>query len=243
MVTAAVRLLAASAGSPLIHGGPARQLARHELARSMYRPSWWERVTRALDRWLDAHLGSLGPQHLGWWTLIALIIVAVLIAGGMLAWIRLPRRSRRRRDRAVLGDRRLSAADHRRAAERLAGADDFAGAIVERMRALAVDLEARGILAPRPGRTASELAVEAATALARAAEGQPDLAGRLQHAARLFDDVRYGGRPGDRAGYAHVRDLDASIAALRVPQAAVAGGGPGAAAAMAGAPGRGPGPA
>jgi uncharacterized protein DUF4129 len=237
---AAARLLAAAGGAPpRIQRGPARQLARRELARSMYRPSWWERVTRAIDRWLDSHLGSLAPQHLGWWTLIALIIVAVIVAAGILAWIRLPRRSRRRRDAAVLGDHPLSAADHRRAAERLAADGDYASAIVERMRALAVDLEARGILAPRAGRTASELASEAATALRGGTAGQPAVAAGLNQAARLFEDVRYGGRRGSRAGYERVRDLDVSIAAARAPQVA-AGAGTGHAPAGAGARGTGP---
>lgn len=226
MILTAARLLAAAGGAPpLIHRGPARQLARHELARSMYRLSWWERATRAIDRWLNSHLGSLAPQHLGWWALVALIIVAVLIIAGILAWIRFPRRSRRRREAAMLGDHPLSAADHRHAAERLAAEGDYAGAIVERMRGLAVDLEARGILAPRAGRTASELASEAATALPGGGD-PPALATGLHQAARLFEDVRYGGRAGTSAGYEQVRDLDASIAATRAPHAASAGAGP-----------------
>jgi len=50
--------------------------------------------------------------------------------------------------------------------------------------------------------------------------------------ARLFDDVRYGQRPGTAAGYQQVRDLDAAIQAARpvaaagTPAAATAASGP-----------------
>lgn len=220
MTLAAARALAAATGGPsLIHRGPARQLARQELARSLYRLPWWERAEHAISRWL-ASLGTLGGAQLSWSAVIVLIAVAVLAAAGLLAWVGPARRTRRRRAAAVLGDRPMSAAEHRRSAEQLAAAADYAGAIVERMRALAVDLEARGILAPRAGRTATELAAEAAAALRGEAAGQPEIAAGLTRAARLFEDVRYGGRPGTRAGYEQVRDTDTRIAAVRAPQAA-----------------------
>jgi hypothetical protein len=66
---------------------------------------------------------------------------------------------------------------------------------------------------PRPGRTASELAAEAALALPGSGPG-------LREAARLFDDVRYGGRSGTLAGYQRVADLDTSLAAARAPSVA-----------------------
>jgi type II secretory pathway pseudopilin PulG len=284
--------MAAVAGAPpLIGRGPAQRLAHRELARSIYRPSWWERLLRAINRWLNSTLGSLGPQHAGWWTLIVLIVVALLVVAGVLAWIGPARRSRRQRAAAVLTGTPLSAADHRRAAQRLAAEGDYGGAIVESVRALAVDLEARGILAPRPGRTASELADEAATALRGGAAplgaaprpGTPGLAtyglgtpgpgtaepgtpgvgtpglgtlGRpagppgppatasapgtaaaLREAARLFDDVRYGGRAGTREGFERVRDLDATIAVARAPEVTSTGAEP----AVAGAGSRGTG--
>ena len=152
--------------------------------------------------------------------------MAVLAAVGILAWIGPARRTRRGRAAAVLGSRPMSAAEHRRSAEQLAAAGDYAGAIVERMRALAVDLEARD-LAPRAGRTATELAAEAAAALRSGAAGPAAITDGLARAARLFEDVRYGGRPGTRAGYEQVRDTDTRIAAVRAPQpAATAGAGP-----------------
>lgn len=225
-LVAARVLAAATGGPPLIHRGPARQLARQELARSLYRLPWWERAEHAISTWL-ARLGTLGGRPLGWPALIVVIAVAVLAAAGILAWIGPARRTRRGRAAAVLGNRPMSAAEHRRAAEQLAATGDYAGAIVERMRALAVDLEARGILAPRAGRTATELAAEAAAALRSEAAGGPAITAGLARAARLFEDVRYGGRPGTRAGYEEVRDTDTRMAAVRAPQAAaIAGAGP-----------------
>jgi len=210
--------------------GPAQQLARRELARSIYKPSLWHRILNAINRWLNSALGSAGPQHAGWWTLIVLIAVGVAIIFGVVAWIGPARRARRRRPVAVLAGGQLTAGEHRGNAERLAASGDFAGAIIERVRAIAVELESRGVLLPRPGRTASELATEAAAAL-------PGDAAGLRDAARLFDDVRYGGRAGTLVGYHRVRDLDSGIASARTP--AVAAAGP-AGAARAGGAGAGP---
>ena len=61
---------------------------------------------------------------------------------------------------------------------------------------------------PRIGRTADEFAAEAARAL-------PPHAAELLGAARLFDEVRYGRRPGTRPGYDRVTELDTRIEAGR----------------------------
>jgi type II secretory pathway pseudopilin PulG len=221
---------AVAAIPPGIRRGPARQLARQAL-----RPSFWQRILNAVNRWLNSALGPIGPRHSGWWTLIVLVVVAVLVIAGVLSWIGPTRRNRRRRVAAVLAGTQLSAGDYRQNSERLAADGDFAAAIVERVRAIAVELETRGVLLPRPGRTASELAAAAAGAL-------PDSAAGLRDATRLFDDVRYGGRAGTLAGYEQVRDLDTSIASARTAAAAAAGPA-GTAAAGAGAGTRGAGPA
>jgi type II secretory pathway pseudopilin PulG len=226
-------LAAAAGGAPLIDRGPAQRLARQELARSIYRASWPRRVLNAIGRWLNSLLdgGPGGAHQVQWWAVAALIVVAVLLIAGVLYWLGPTRRSRRRKTASVLGGSQLSAADHRRSSEQLAAGGDFAGAIVERVRAIAVDLEQRGVLLPRPGRTASELATEAAGALP--ATALPGGAAALHNAARLFDDVRYGGRAGTAAGYEQVRDLDAAVMTARTPSVAMAGGS---------APGSGPAP-
>jgi hypothetical protein len=43
----------------------------------------------------------------------------------------------------------------------------------------------------------------------------PAEAAALQDAARLFDDICYGERPGTAAGYAQVRDLDTRLQSAR----------------------------
>jgi hypothetical protein len=107
--------------------------------------------------------------------------------------------------------------DHREAAARLAGSGDYAAAICERVRAIAAELDERGVLAPRIGRTADEFAAEAGRAL-------PPHAADLLGAARLFDEVRYGRRPGNRPGYERVTELDTRIAASAVRRSAAAVG-------------------
>ena len=90
----------------------------------------------------------------------------------------------------------------------MAAAGDHAAAIIESVRAIAVELEERGVLPPRVGRTANEFAAEAAQPL-------PGHAAGLREAARLFDDVRYGERAGTAAGYQQVRELDVAIRAAK----------------------------
>src|SRR4029077_9495669 len=102
----------------------------------------------------------------------------------------------------------MSARDYRRAAERLAAAGDYAGAIVDGVRAIAAELDERAILPPRPGRTADELGVEAGREL-------PGLAADLRAVTRLFDDVRYGDKDGSLAGYDLVRRVDKCVRAAR----------------------------
>ncbi len=197
---------------PGIHRIPAQRLARQELARSIYRPSWLSRATGAVIRWLNRLFNGHGHVPVGG---VAVVVVVALAAAALAAWWVGPaRRAARSAPAGVLGDRPLSAAEHRRNAERLATAGDFAAAVIERVRAIAVDLEQRGIVPPRPGRTATELAAEAAVALPPGA--LPGGPGRLDAAARLFDDIRYGDRAGTRAGYEQVRDLDEAIRSARV---------------------------
>jgi hypothetical protein len=236
---AAVAAVFAARPPPGIRRVPAQRLARRELLKAIYRPSLLHRILDAINRWLNSRLGA-GPQGSDVW-LIVLIVVAAVIVISVAVYLGPARRSRRRAVAAVLTGSQLSAGDHRRLSQRLAADGDFAGAMVERVRAIAVELESRGILLPRPGRTASELAGEAAIAL-------PASAAALHKAARLFDDVRYGERAGTLAGYERVRHLDASIEAgrgvtdsIRAGETATggSGAGPGAGAAGTGAAGTG----
>jgi len=61
-----------------------------------------------------------------------------------------------------------SAADHRSLAEQAADRADWHTAVIERMRAIARELEERSVLDARAGRTATELAREAGRMLPNA---------------------------------------------------------------------------
>lgn len=106
------------------------------------------------------------------------------------------------------GGRELRAADHRRRADEAASAGRWAEAVRERLRALVRELEARGVLDPRPGRTADEVASEAGAAV-------PDVAPDLRAAVRVFDEVWYGGREATRESYATLVDVDRRLAERR----------------------------
>lgn len=188
----------------LIGRHAAQRLARTELSKAMYQPSLTQRFFGWLTRLLDAVNVNLPG---GWWALITLIVAAVLVIAVVIFRIR-PARSGRSREGALLPGRQLSARDHREQSERRAAAGDFSAAIIERVRAIAVGLEERDVLPPRPGRTADELAAEAGRAL-------PSHARSLTDAARLFDEIMYGGRDGAEPGYQRVRELDVSLLAAR----------------------------
>jgi hypothetical protein len=166
--------------------------------------SFWQRILHWLARLLH---GARGAVPGGWPGLIILVALAAAAIVVVFYWVR-PTPRRRAATRAVLGGRAASASDHRREAERRAAGGDFGGAIVYRVRAIAVELEERGIVPPRPGRTADELAAEAGRALRALG---PD----LRRVAGLFDDVRYGDRPGSAEGYALVMRVDADVRSTR----------------------------
>ena len=220
-----------SAAGPLTGREAGQRLARAELSKAIYHPHepLTQRVLNAIGHLLNdvSRAGQAFPG--GWWAAVALaallatIIALVLSRTGPLA------RSRRTEGPLMTGSGPLSAADHRLRAGRLADAGDYAGATVERVRAIARELDDRAVLTPRAGRTANEMAGEAAAAL-------PAEASALHSASLLFDDICYGDRPGTQEGYALVRELDTRIsAAVPKPGAALAGAGAGTGSGAAGA--------
>jgi hypothetical protein len=194
-------------GGGLVSRRVGEQLARSELSKRLYHPgvSLAGRMERAIEHLLNAAQGAVPG---GWWAVVALAALVVIAAAAILTWIGPVARTRARAGGPLLPARPLSARDHRQEAERMAAAGDFAGAIIESVRAIALDLEERGVLPPRAGRTADELAAEASRALPGHTTG-------LRDAARLFDDVRYGDRAGTPAGYRRLRDLDTGLGAAR----------------------------
>lgn len=204
------------ADGPGIGRLPARDLARRELARSLYRPSLPARIWHDIEHWLSSLVGS-GPQgRLSWWGAVLLGVLALAAVSAVLFWLGPTRLNRQLRRQPLIGGRPRSAAEYREAAERLAAAGNYQGAIIERVRAIAADLEARRVLPPHPARTAAELAAEAGLTFSAEAAG-------LASAARLFDEVRYGGRAGNAAGYTEVTALDVRLQGAAADQARAAG--------------------
>ena len=187
----------------------ARDLARRELTAQVYRdaePSLWERATswawEHLTELLSRAQAALGGA--GWVFLLLLIVVAVTV---LVAW---RAGSVERRHRAasatVFDDALLSAAEHRRRSHSAADRGEWDVAVIEAFRALVRDLEERGWLDPRPGRTADEAAREAARHF-------PGAAVALAEAARTFDEVAYGERGGSKEGLDLVRQADDRVRA------------------------------
>jgi len=207
---------ATAAGRLLQPGGLDREQARdaavEELARRPYQeaqpPALLRligRVLRELGELLDragqaAPGGRLGLLVLG--ALLALL-VAVLV-------VRLrPGRGRRTAPALFEGGCALTAVAHRSRADDAAARGAWAEAVRERLRAVVRELEARGVLDPRPGRTADEVAREAGAAV-------PEVAEDLHRAAVVFGEVWYGGRPADAGSYDVLVEVDRRVAARRL---------------------------
>jgi hypothetical protein len=197
---------------------PAHEAAQRELDKPIYPKG---SVAQRVHEWIHELLyrliekGSSLPG--GWFTvsvLITLLVVAIVVA------IRIAQRTirtRRGADYQVFDASQLTAAQHRAIAERFAAEENWTAAIRHRLRAVARSLEESGTLDPAPGRTANELAEDAA-------ERIPALAAEFSQSAIAFNDVTYGERPGTHAAYQMIVDLDDH---LRFSSAATRPGPPG----------------
>nr|WP_039820315.1 DUF4129 domain-containing protein [Nocardiopsis halophila] len=192
------------------------RIAGEELSDPAYGAAEPGLVQRALSRFwemlTELAQGAAGDLPGGWWTLGPLLAVLVLAAVVLIVRARPARRASSAA--ALFGDRApATAADHRAAAERHAAAGDLSAAVRERLRAIALDLEERAVVAPRPGRTATELAADAGEAL-------PAHRAALEEAAVVFNDSAYGDRPATPEGYRALGDLDEALSAARPQEAA-----------------------
>ncbi|MGI5269299.1 DUF4129 domain-containing protein [Nonomuraea sp. CA-218870] len=185
--------------------GAARELLKPQYAQE----SLFDRLTRHFDQFVGDLLDMTAGGGAAGGVLAAIVILLLLVGTALLVARQIRRSSRRRAGPGELFDvRRLTAAEHREAAERFAAESRWTEAVQERMRAIARDLEERALVDGMPGRTADELAAEAGLAL-------PPFAADLTAAARSFDDVTYGGVPGTPAAYTSMATLDTRLAAAR----------------------------
>ncbi|WP_432482165.1 DUF4129 domain-containing protein [Kineococcus esterisolvens] len=211
-----------TAGAPVLPGREeARRLLAEELAGREYRQERASWLVRAWD-WLVERVSAVQVPGLGsGWTaalvvavlLVSVVVVVLLVAGP------LRRSGGAPRAEEVFEAGPEPSSEHVRRADEAAARGRWDEAVAERFRALVRSLEERALLDRRPGRTAHEVAVEAALALPGCAPG-------LTSAARSFDDVRYGGRPASAATDAALRRVLEEVAAARplVPAAPDDGG-------------------
>ncbi|GAA3541235.1 DUF4129 domain-containing protein [Amycolatopsis ultiminotia] len=189
---------------------PARLRAVEELRDPAYaaaRPGLVQQVLQWLGQRLSDLIEALNGVPGG--PLGLLLVLGLLIVLAVVVRLRVGKVGRAAQSAGqVFAGRRQSADEYRRAAEAAAARGQFADAVRERFRALVRGLEERTLLDARSGRTADEAAAEAGVLL-------PDLAADLFAAARLFDDVHYGGRSGTEAGYRALAGLDDRVRAAR----------------------------
>lgn len=195
----------------------AAELARAELADPAYHPPDQPLLQRALQ-WLIDRVGELvdriGQAGPGGWLGVLGLVVLVVAAVAVVRWRVGPiSRTARGTDSLFEASGPRSAAEHRRLADAEARAGRYPQAVREQLRAVVRELEERGVLDPRAGRTADEAATLAGRVL-------PDLADRLRSAALRFDEVWYGGRVATRDDYDRLVDLDRAVSSVRVPAVA-----------------------
>lgn len=183
----------------------AHDAAQNELNKPIYpRAS----PTEQFMDWVNELLYRLafeGSSVPGGWFTISVLAILVLVAIWVAVRIaRRTMRTNRGEQYALFGNRELSAAEHRATAEQLATQGNWAAAIRHRLRAVARHLEETGVLDPVPGRTATELARDAAAAL-------PALSDELLAAANAFNDVTYGEVPGTESAYRMIAELDGRL--------------------------------
>lgn len=187
----------------------ARDAANRELGNPAYhaaQPSVFVRVLEWLfqrvDDLLNAAANVLPGGQAGLIALAVLAIVIVLVVRWRVGAVRRSHRSRP----VDLDTSSQSAAELRRAADDAFARGDHAQAVLERFRAITRDLEERGVLDERAGRTVDEVAAEAGLRL-------PGHRAALGAAARIFDDIVYGGRTATNEDYQELVRIDTTIAA------------------------------
>jgi hypothetical protein len=97
-----------------------------------------------------------------------------------------------------------SSQELRAEADALAERGEWAQAVRARLRAVVRALEERGVIDPRPGRTAAEVAAEAGAL-------RPDLRDLLWKGAVTFGEIWYGRRTANAQDDAVIRELDTAV--------------------------------
>lgn len=206
-------LLLAAAEPPVVPDrDKARRWAAEELANPRYpdaQPGWIDQLWRDFLDWLGSFEGDgtgTGP-NLGIPLMVVLGIVLIVVA---IVVVRPRLNARRTRESTDIfdADGSLDAAGYRKRAATAADDGDWPAAVVDLFRAVVRAAEERDVIDARPGRTADEAASQLGEVFAAARH-------QLGLAARLFDAVRYGKESAAPSDYESLRQLDASLAAMK----------------------------
>ncbi|HBX81481.1 MAG: DUF4129 domain-containing protein [Propionibacteriaceae bacterium] len=168
----------------------AREWLTEELRKPEYAQQHW---LQDFFTWLR-HLGEDVPsdtRSMAGWTFVTLALVAAL---AILCWFIIRARTtatQEARQTSALVDPTISAEQYLAAARQAFDAEDWDGAVMNGFRATVANLDRRGILGDRPGRTAQEAGAVVAAAF-------PLAGAAVVAAAGWFDQAAYGMRPAPR---------------------------------------------
>ncbi len=185
----------------------AQRLAELELSDPAYRaaqPGLIERAINWLVEWVQRVADAAAGAAPGGWLGILGLVLLIVVAGLFIRWRIGP--VSRSAGLTFTVDPGTSAAQYRTHADELAAAGQWDEAISERMRAVVRGSQERGLIDAHPGWTADEVATEVGQRV-------PDGRDSLVAAARTFDEVRYGGRPGSPTAYQSIADADDRVGA------------------------------
>lgn len=208
LVGARAALLAAAPSAPPITRDGAQHAAQTELSKNGYHahdPSAANRVLQwilhKIGNAFDAASRHAPGKGIGLLVIVVVVVAAVALVGATVGRVRRTATAAR----TVFGTEVVTARDHRERAQAYAAEEQWAQAVREWLRATARELEERAVLDPRPGRTASELCIEASAML-------PAIADELRRSTSAFDAIWYGGRAASSDDEQLLRQLDRRVA-------------------------------
>jgi hypothetical protein len=207
--------LAGSLTAPLLLAAPitrdgAQQDAHRELQRGIYDEAQPTLLARVVEKVLDFvrsvlhHAANATPG--GAFGLLTLVVLLVL--AGFVVFRLGPLRRPRSASGGLDAPAAVTAEQLRAQAESFAAQQQWADAVRARLRAVVRRLEDRTVIEPRPGRTAYEVARDAAAVA-------PTLRPLLEQAAETFGEVWYGGRDATETDYRVMVELDEAVRTFR----------------------------
>jgi hypothetical protein len=198
-------------GDPVGRDG-ARGDARRELRRAVYHrddPSWLQRLVSGVEDRLGALLSRIASAT-SHGLLGVLVVLVVLVGVALLIWRLVgPPPVRDLLSDRTRAERGRSATDERAAAEHSAAQGRWDDAVRHSTRALVRELEDRGVLDPRPGRTTAGIAAETLRLV-------PQVAGDADVVLGAFEQVWYAQRPATQQLWELSRAAEQRVASARM---------------------------